>query len=204
MPAQITRLVRAPIGNQGPFPGLRPNYSAQMFPAPVRGLDVRNTLFGQDPATAVVLKNALCRRYGVELRLGYQRWVSNIPGHVVSVMSYLPPQGPGATLQPKLFAASSNGNIYDVTLQKDSAFVPPVSQAIPGQISPGRFSWTNFSTGAKNYLCICSDGGGYWTYEATLGWQNQTGNITGTGATHAIHFDFVLAYKNRLWFIENN
>lgn len=189
----------------GPQQPITARFDAGMFPAPIKGLDIRATLMQQDPATAVVLKNVLCRRFGVELRLGYQRWVSNIPGQVRSLMSYLPPRGPASTFQPKLFAASSNGNIYDVTLAQPEAFVPPVALALPGQVDPGELSWTNFATAAANYLVVCSAGVGVWTYDHTGGWVNRTPAInTNPTPNRAINFDFVMSWKNRLWFIDEN
>lgn len=176
-----------------------------MFPAPIKGLDVRATLMQQDPATAVILRNVMCRRYGVELRRGYERWVSNIPGQVRSLMSYLPPRGPASTFLPKLFAASSDGNIYDVTTQRPNTFVPPVALALPGQVDPGELSWTNFATAAANYLVVCSAGVGVWTYDHVGGWVNRTAAInTNPVPNRAINFDFVMSWKNRLWFIDEN
>ena len=175
-----------------------------IFSAPVKGLDFTEALVNQDPGAANVLDNFIVRNNGAELRPGSKRWVSNIPGKVLTIMIYNPPRGTGGILLPKIFAASDNGNIYDVTSAQNEAFIPPVAVAIPGQLTPGQFSWTNFSTLATNFLCICSAGGGYWTFDAAGGWVNQTGNITGPGAGAAINFDFVMAWKNRLWFIQNN
>jgi hypothetical protein len=175
-----------------------------IIPAPVLGLDFVRALPLQDRGGANVLENFTVRRSGAELRPGWKRWVSNLPGVVNSVMVYNPPRGAGSLLIPKIFAACDDGNIYDVTDPQTEAFVPPVAVAIPGQIVPGRFSWTNFSTAATNYLCICAAGGGYWTYDTTGGWINRTGAITGAGAAAAPNFDYVLSWKSRLWFIANN
>lgn len=146
----------------------------------------------------------MCRRYGVELRKGFKRWLTNVPGEVRSVMSYFPPRGAGGLLNPRLWAASSNGNIYDASIAQNEAFVPPVAQAIPGQVQPGIMSWTMFSAGGTNYLCVVVAGGGYWTFDHVGGWVNRTGNIVGPGAGVAASFDFVMVWKNRLWFIALN
>lgn len=180
-----------------------------IHPAPVKGLDTSTPLMAQDPQTALILDNCFVRRYGSELRPGSLRWVTNLgglgtPSEVVSLMAYNPPRGPGSTFFPKLFAACVDGNIYDVTANQNEAFVPPISVTIPGQIVPGEFSWTNFSTLATNYLCICAAGGGYWTYDTVGGWINRTAAITGPGALAAPMFDFVWAWKNRLWFLQLN
>ena len=176
----------------------------EIVPAPVLGLDFTRALPLQDPRGANVLTNFTVRRAGSELRPGWKRWVSNLPGEVLSVMVYNPPRGAGTTLLPKVFAACDDGNIYDVTDPHPESFVPPIAVSIPGQIVPGRFSHTNFANGANNFLCICAAGGGYWTYDSIGGWVNRTGSITGAGGPHAATFDFVLAWKARLWFIRNS
>jgi hypothetical protein len=103
-----------------------------------------------------------------------------------------------------LFAACEDGNIYDVTSAQAEGFVPPIAVAIPGQIRPGQFSWTNYSTTATTYLCICAAGGGYWTYDAVGGWINRTPTITPAAAAAAApNWDFVMVWKNRLWFVQN-
>lgn len=174
------------------------HFAGSMLPAPIKGLDVRTTLIGQDPDTATILKNAWCRRYGNELRAGYKRQASNLP-EVVSVMSYQ-----SATSALKLFAGCTDDKVYDVSSPSGEGVTPTPDATLAGQLSPGRLSWTNFSTVATSYLCVCAAGAGYWTYDLTGGWVNRTGSITGPGAAHAIEFDFVMAWKNRLWFIQAN
>lgn len=175
----------------------------QIYPAPVKGLDFTQSLVNQDPRAANILDNFIVRNNGDELRPGYKRWVSNIPGKVLTIMMYNPPRGAGSVLQPKIFAASDNGNIYDVTNAHNEAFVPPVALAVPGQINPGVFSWVNFSTLATNFLVFCAAGGGVFTYDQAGGFVNRTASIT-PGTVPAINFDFVTAWKNRLWFVVNN
>jgi hypothetical protein len=176
-----------------------------MFPAPTKGVDYITPLERMDPAFCLKASNLLARTYGLEFRAGTRRWNSNIPGEVRTLMPYNPPRGPsGPPLNGKLFAAASDGKIYDVTNQTDEASIPPVAVDIPGQQEPGEFSWTNFATPATNYLCICSAGGGYWTYDQIGGWINRTVSISGAGSSFAINFDFVMSWKNRLWFIVND
>ena len=179
-----------------------------IFPAPMRGLDFTTALPLQHPQAANRLDNFTIRRSGAELRPGYKRWVSNIPGTVVTIMVYNPPRGAGSALNPKIFAASDDGNIYDVTSAQNEAFVPPVALAVPGQIHPGRFSFTNFSTLATNFLCICSAGGGYFTYDQVGGWvpRDVFYNPPGGGAAVNVRLqvDFIMSWKNRLWFIADN
>lgn len=185
------------------------NHKFFIAPAPVAGLSVSEPLVNMDPQSAIVLDNVFLRRSGVELRGGYQRWVTNLggaatPSGVVSVMSYNPPRGAGGVLLPQLFAACENENIYDVTNRQNEAFAPVPVATLAGQVEPGELSWTNFANESANYLLVCSAGAGYWTYDGVGGWVDRTANITGDGAAFAINFDFVMVWKNRIWFLANN
>lgn len=182
------------------------NHEFQIFPAPTSGLDASTPFTDQDPRSGIVLENVIVRRFGSELRAGYKRFVSNLGGigtesPVASLMAYQPPRGAGSVFLSRLFAACENGNIYDASNQSNEATVPAVMQAMPGQTEPGQFSWINFATANTNYLCVVSAGAGYWTFDHTGGWINRNAAMSGTSS---IDFDFVMAWKNRLWFIKEN
>lgn len=182
------------------------NNHFQIFPAPVLGLDQSLPLTDQDPRTGTTIENGIVRRSGTELRAGFRRHNTNLggavtPSPVVSTMAYQPPRGSGSVFLSRLFAACEDGNIYDASDQTDEATVPAVMQAMPGQNEPGEFSWINFATANTNYLCIVSAGAGYWTFDHTGGWINRNAAMSGTSS---IDFDFVMAWKNRLWFIKEN
>jgi hypothetical protein len=184
------------------------NHKFALVPAPVLGLDTSRPFTDQDPKSAMVLQNFIARRNGSEVRGGYRRYKTNLGGigtesPVASLMAYLPPRGAGSLTLAKLFAACENGNIYDATDQTAEAVVPAVMQAVPGQTEPGEFSWINFATANTNYLCAVSAGGGYWTYDATGGWIDRTLAIIGAVGS-GINFDFIMAWKERLWFIKEN
>lgn len=179
-----------------------------IFPAPTKGLDAAAPLTAQDPLTASVLDNFWCRKWGPELRKGYARWTTNLGGvgteaAVYTLMSYLPPPGALGTFLPKMFAGCNDGNVYDVTAETAEGAVPVAAVNIPGQVNAGVMSSVNFGTAATNYLCVVVAGGGYWTFDHTGGWVDRTAALTGHG-TAPVSFDFVMTWKNRLWFIRAN
>lgn len=184
------------------------NHKFDIFPAPVLGLDISAPFTQQDPKTATVFVNFIARRYGSETRGGFRRHASNVggvgtPSPVCTLMAYQPPRGPASTQLAKLFASCEDGNVYDVTSQTNEATAPSVSLTPAGtQNEPGHFSFTNFATGNTNYLCIASAGAGYFTYDDAGGWVNRTASLT--GSVTGINVDFVMVWKNRLWFIEEN
>ena len=197
-----------PTGKSPRFSAQTKNFKHASLPPPSKGLDVSLPLPTQAPDAAVVLDNFLCRRMGVEMRAGSERWTTNLGGIgteavVSSLMAYHPPRGAGGAFIHRLFAGCDDTNVYEVSSQTDEATVPVVSQALPGQIVPGRLSWTNFSTPAANFLVVCAAGIGVWTFDHVGGWVNRTAAITGTAGAN-IAFDFVMSWKNRLWFIQND
>lgn len=174
-----------------------------IFPAPNKGLDVARPLVAQDPLTGIVLNNWWVRKWGPELRGGYKRWTTNLGGGTRTLMPYNTAPGPAGSFQKKLFAACNDLNIYDVTSQTGEGVTPAAAVNLPGQDNPGRLSYTNISVGGVNYLAVCGAGAGYWTYDHAGGWVDRTAAVTGTGGA-VTDFDFVMQWKNRLWFIQHN
>lgn len=169
------------------------------FPAPLRGIDVSQQLPGGDPLTAIRCQNLIPRVLGLELRKGYTRWVSNMAGEIRSLIAYHPAIG-----DPKLFAANSNGDIFDVTAAQLSSFVPVPVINVPGGLPPGEWTSLNFTTSAGvHYLVLTCPGGGYYVYDGINFIEAQEG--VGPGEIEGVDphlFSFVTVYKNRLWFVE--
>lgn len=188
------------------------NHKFDIIPAPVRGLDVSQPLSHQDPKAALFLQNYITRRAGPETRGGFRRHTTNLGGvgteaDILSLMAYHPPRGPGSAALAKLWAGGDDQKLYDVTTQTAEGVTPAAAVTVGGaQAEPGEWSHVNFSTAGVNYLCVvCANNGAfsYWTYDDAGGWVNRTANVTGTGG--AVNgFDFVMAWKNRLWFLSEN
>ena len=177
------------------------NHKFAIFPAPNKGLDASRPLVSQDPLTGVILDNWWCRKWGPELRGGYKRWTSNLGGGVRSVMPYRTPPGSAGTFAQKLFVACDDGKVYNVTTATDEVTTPAAAVTITGQNNPGNFSYINVTIAGVTYLAIVGAGGGYWTFDHAGGWVNRTANITGANAAQ---FDFIMVWKNRIWFIRND
>ena len=170
------------------------------FPAPTHGVDARQSFAASNPQTAITIENMFARTYGLELRAGYTQW------------SYLPTDVKSVTLMPfvgksyadsRLFAAASDGQVYDVTTENIATPATAVLNVL-GQTTPGEAYWVNFVTEADNYLCVVFPGAGYQTYDSTNGWVGHPvgtapGDINGVNPTT---FAYVFAWENRLWFVE--
>jgi hypothetical protein len=183
------------------------NHQSAIFAAPVLGLDVSRPFTDQNPQTALILRNCIARRNGSELRGGFRRHTTNLGGigteaSVKTIMGYQPPRGATSVQAAKLFAACSDGKIYDVSSQTNEAAVPAAAVTLAGQNEPGEVSFDNFATANTNYLLVVSAGFGYITYDHTGGWVNRNAALIGTVV--AANVDFVMVWKNRIWFIEEN
>jgi len=167
-----------------------PAEMAQIQP-PVGGLNWREPPTNLQPTEALHLENILPRPSSGELRAGYEEHCIDLPGPVRTLASYV-----GLTNdQNRLFAFCEQGGIFDVTTKTDT---PPALQTTDQ--TDGIWSWVNYSGVDKNWLCAVSPDGGYWTYNATDGWEKQ--DITGDA--EGAKFSGIFAWKDRVWLIEDN
>lgn len=154
----------------------------RVSPAPVGGLNFRDSIAEMPPQDALILKNFIPKRTGTQLRPGWQYTTSALEDPIVSLFSYNVPDA----VNGKLFAASG-GDIWDVTEEP-----PAVSQASTGS-TEDHWVTTQFSTSAGNFLLAVSPGAGYWTYDGST-WTQQS--ITGLPSDP----ETVMVWKNRVWF----
>lgn len=171
--------------------------------APVGGLNFIVPITQQKPEDAVQLVNMICRPYGVELREGYQQWVTaNGQGIAYTLMAYL---GADQTTN-KLFAAYGDNSVYDVTERDNEG----LEITITGQTVPGECSHVNFVTDGGTYLLAVFQGAGYYVYNGTTWAAVEVGPEAGkisfpAGDTTTIdELAFVTLWKNRVWFIKHN
>jgi hypothetical protein len=177
------------------------SHSIYAFQAPLKGLDISQPLPGGDPLTAVRLENLIPRVFGVQLRKGYKRWCTMPGGEIRKLMDYSSPDG-----DVQKFAASSDGDVYEVTAALPSSTVPPIAFTAIGPYRNGEYSYTNFttSTGVHYLVAVCA-GSGMWVYDGTTWTQIVAGTAPlQIDGVDPIDFDFVMIWKSRLWFIEKD
>jgi len=176
-------------------------HSAFAFPSPMLGINTAQPLPGGNPLTALRLENLIPRALGCQMRRGYVRWVSHLDGEVRSFLKYQPAVGAS-----KLFAATSTGKIYDVTVHTLEPVVPaPVVTVLAG--APlGEWTSLNFvsTAGVHGLVAVCP-GGGYWVYNGAT-WAHATmgAGVGQIGGVNPDLFCFVTVFKNRLWFVERD
>lgn len=177
------------------------NHAAYVFPAPMKGIDVSQPIAGSNPNIALRLDNLIPRSLGCELRKGFKRWTSNLgtDAEVRSLLPYLPAQ---ATATAKLFAATDQGKIFDVTLSTGPGVTPAPVLTVAGGAPPGEWVSFNYTTPAgTTFLIAINPGSGYYTYDGTTWTQITQGPAPGqiNGVDPKL-FTFATVFKSQLCF----
>jgi hypothetical protein len=155
---------------------------ARQIPAPVGGLNARESVANMPDSDALVLDNIFPERSWVEVRRGYASHATGMTGAVETLMDY---NGP----TPKLFAVA-NGSIFD------ASSAGAVGSALVTSLANNRFQFVNFTNAANTWLIAVNGADGVRTWNGTT-WATQT--LTGVTAANLF---CVTTWKRRVWFGE--
>jgi hypothetical protein len=155
---------------------------ARQFPAPVGGLNARDSVANMPASDALILDNIFPERSWVEVRRGYTSHATGMTGAVETLMDY---NGP----TPKLFAVANN-SIFD------ASSAGAVGTAAVTGLTNNRFQFVNFTNAAASFLIAVNGADGVRTWNGTT-WATQT--ITGVTAANLF---CVTTWKRRVWFGE--
>ena len=158
--------------------------SAQV-PAPVGGINARDSIAGQKPEDAVHMSNWWPTAFDVQVRKGYTRHLTAapFPRHMMSYNTN------GGT--DKLFFGAGAA-IYDGTTAGTTG------TAVVTGLSGSSFYGINFSTSAGTYLFVVNGVDSARHYNGTT-WATPT--ITGVTSDN---FTQGTVHKDRMWFIIKN
>lgn len=161
------------------------------IPAPVGGLNARDSIANMPETDAIILDNAFPTPTDVTTRGGYLTQNSNPSGWVETIMAY---NGP---VNKKLFSADTSGTIRDVTTSSTGG-----SAAVSG-LTSARFQYTNFSTAGGNFLQAVNGSDKLRGFDGTNWWVDGDGahDISGVDSSTLIHVNI---WKSRLWFTQKN
>lgn len=168
------------------------NSKSTSIPAPVGGLNDRDSVADMSPTDAVVLDNWWTYPGYIGIRKGYSTHSTGLPATCETLVEYYPTSG-----SAKMFAVA-NGGIYDVSL------VGAVGSALVTGLSNSRFQETMITTPGGSFLVMVNGQNDLQYYNGTTwGHIHQTGSpsITGVATANLIH---VTLFKNRLFFVEKN
>lgn len=155
-------------------------------PAPVGGLNARDSLANMAPTDAVVMENWFPSPTSVDVRKGWLAWSTGYANAVQSLMRYAPTSG-----AYKLFAASGT-SFYDATA--GGAVGAPVATGF----SNAQWVYTNIVTPGGSFLWAVNGVDQGQIYNGAV-WANVS--ITGVASTNISQ---VNVFGNRLFLIEKN
>lgn len=171
---------------------VRPTAKASSIPAPVGGLNNRDSVADMPATDAVVMDNWWPYPSYVGIRQGSETHVTGMPARTETLVEYLPVTGVS-----KLFAAAGTG-IYDVTS------AGAVGAAVVSGLTNARFQHAGITTPGGSFLYMVNGADTPKLYNGTT-WTSITGAstpaITGVTTTNLVH---VCLFKNRLYFTERN
>lgn len=169
----------------------RTNANVASLPAPIGGWNARDSLANMAPTDAVTLDNLFPGVSNVNLRGGYTKHATGLPGEVESLFSYS-----GAATN-KLFAASGTA-FYDVTAGG------AVGAAVVSGLTNARWEYINVATPGGNYMMAVNGVDKPRLYNGST-WTALDGSsspaITGVTTTTLSN---IALFKNRVWFIQKD
>ena len=162
-------------------------------PAPVGGLNARDSVATMDPHYANIMQNWWPTTNDIMVRKGANDHVTGLSGQVESLMPYVKPDGTEA-----LFAAEGT-DFFDATT------AGAVGAAVVSGVSNARWDSINFTnTSGVSYLC-CFNGADTPKYWNNSAWISITGAsspaITGVTTT-TLKAPWV--HQRRMWMIEKD
>lgn len=178
----------------------KPVFETTSIPAPVGGLNARDSIANMPPTDASIMENWFPSTTSVDLRNGYVEWQTGLPAWVETIMPY------NSYSTKKLFCASGTA-FYDVT-----ALSGTPSSVVTG-LANARWQHTNVGTYGGQFL-LCCNGTDYPQAYNGSSWQQITavstplaftGNDPATGTTvDARTFIAPVVHKQRTWLVQKN
>jgi hypothetical protein len=166
--------------------------SMKHIPAPVGGLNVRDSIADMPPEDAVIATNVFCLPDKVMLRKGHTAHATGMTTQIQGIFDY------NAYTGSTLFAATAT-DIYNVTA------AGAVGAAVVAGQTSGKWQHLNFATAGAQYLYLVNGVDSAQLWDGAT-WQAVTGvsapiAITGVVTSTLIHIN---AHAQRLFFIQVN
>lgn len=156
------------------------------FPAPIGGLNARDSLADMPATDAVILENWWPKPNSVEIRKGYINWTTGYAAPVQTIFKYAPTSG-----SYRIFAAAGSA-FYDST--STGAIGAPVVTGLTN----AQWQYTNIATPGGSFLWAVNGVDNGKLYNGTV-WADVS--ITGVASSSLSQ---VNVFGNRLFMVEKN
>ncbi len=196
--ASFTNARGKPNGTVTPRPQ---QTQVENLPAPV-GMNTMVPIASLGSDDCIYTYNLMPFELGLRTRQGYVEWANSFTGGG-SVRTIIPFHG-NNPVNDRLFALTDQG-IFDISSQGTDGVSPTqvFTWTNPGG-DAGYATYTHFTNDANvHYILIADERNGYHYWEeGGAGWTKvPDGSLTGGPADLATTTRFVVAHKNRIWFI---
>ena len=152
----------------------------QSLPAPLGGWNARDSFANMDPADAITLINMFPTVSNLTLRGGYTKHATGLSGKVQTIMVY------NYGNNSKMFAATSSGNIYDVT--SAGAVGAPVVTGLTN----GIWEYTNITTAGGCSIVAVNGGASPILYDGSTSSNPSSSGVSSSDLVN------ITLFKNRL------
>ena len=176
-------------------------HDVMRYPAPVNGVDVRQSLGSNDLNHCVYTYNLLPFEYGMRVRSGYREWQigvdngSNQGIHTLIPFDSAEEDGVG----DRLFAVNNEG-IWDVSVVDTAPVLAVTFSDQSGQAGYGTYA--HYVSDAGEDIMFYADAkNGLFRYSAADGLWTVPSGITGPDVTK---IKFIVSHKQRIWLVEQN
>lgn len=170
---------------------------ALTLPAPTLGIQNSRSLFEMDPRGAVRLFNFVPVEEGLRTREGYQEWADTLSAAQTRTLI---PVIDRDSANNKLFAVNRNG-IYDVTAQETSNPTAEVSFGNNGDGAGFGVVEYYVNDAGDAFVFYADEENGLFEYNVSTDTWAAASGITGPVIANIV---YVVAHKERLWFVERD
>tara|TARA_R110000823_G_scaffold74802_1_gene171175 strand:- start:437 stop:2440 length:2004 start_codon:yes stop_codon:yes gene_type:complete len=168
------------------------------LPAPMQGVNAISPLANMPPDECIFATNILPEDFGCEVRDGYVEWANGWTGGPArTVITF---EG-NTNAENRLWVANDEG-IWEVTVKGTTA--PTQVLTWPSSANnAGICSYVNYTNdGLDRFVLLCDGENGYYVWEQDTNLWTQ-GSFSG-GAADVTLLDFVMIWKERVWFVQRN
>jgi hypothetical protein len=176
-------MMRAPVARRGA------TVRDASIPAPIGGLNARDSIADMKPTDALVLDNFVPGTTDCTLRAGCRSWATGLGAPVETLLPYR-----SGSIN-KLFGVAG-GKIFDCTNQG------AVGAAAATGLGNSRFQYVNFGTPGGQFLLAVNGADPMQRHDGTA-WTNATAApaVTGFDTSKAISIN---SFGQRIWLVEKN
>ncbi len=179
--------------------GLKPSLATNTpvtVPAPVGGLNARDSLAAMPQTDAIVMQNFWPQPYGVSVRKGYREWATGLPENGQTLASWASATGP-----QKFFVWADIG-MYDISVP-GAVVAAPIVTGLTNAV----WDWVNLVNSAGSHLIALNgiDDGIHYSGAGVARFTAGDGIVLNTWAGIAPALAVCpVVHQHRLWVVERD